>query len=629
MFDLAWLLLAFPAAGALINLLVGHLLSRRLIGWIATGAVIASFATAVAIFFSLFALPTGERIVTTHLWNWITIGEFEVAAALLIDPLSIVMALIVTGVGALIHVYSISYMEHDERFQRFFIYLNFFIFAMLILVLSDSFLGMFVGWEGVGLASFLLIGFWFDRTDEMYGSYADAGKKAFLVNRVGDFGMIVAMIALWSVVGSLTFLEVFEGVEHGALTVAMLNFICLMLLLGAAGKSAQIPLYVWLPDAMAGPTPVSALIHAATMVTAGIYMIVRTEPLWHSAAAASTVAAWIGVLTALLGASIALVQTDLKKILAYSTVSQLGYMMLGVGVGAYGAAIFHLVTHAFFKALLFLAAGSVMHAMHDVLDIRRMGGLRRKMPATFMTFLIGAAALAGIPPWSGFFSKDAILAATLTSNVALFVVGLVAALLTAFYSARMVFLTFYGEPRDQELYDHAHESPPLMTTPLWVLAVLALTAGALNLPVLLTLERWLEPVIGEHTIGLTAELIAILLSILIAAFGVLLAYGRYVTNEEWAARFVAPFQAFQRGAEHKWYVDEFYRATIVNPLWALSGWFATVVDKTTIDGLVNWVGGINMSAGEQVRRLQNGAVPTYALSILIGVVVVTLYFVFA
>ncbi|RIK44825.1 MAG: NADH-quinone oxidoreductase subunit L [Chloroflexi bacterium] len=629
MFDLAWLLFAFPAAGALINLLAGHLLTRRLIGWIAAGAVIASFAVSVALFFNLFALPPEERVITTHLWNWITIGEFEVAAALLIDPLSVVMALIVTGVGALIHVYSISYMEHDERYQRFFIYLNFFIFAMLILVLSDSFLGMFVGWEGVGLASFLLIGFWFDRTDEMYGSYADAGKKAFLVNRVGDFGMIVAMIALWSAVGSLTFLDVFEQVEHGALTVGLLNFICLLLLLGATGKSAQIPLYVWLPDAMAGPTPVSALIHAATMVTAGIYMIVRTEVLWHMAPLASSIAAWLGVLTALLGASIALVQTDLKKILAYSTVSQLGYMMLGVGVGAYGAAIFHLVTHAFFKALLFLAAGSVMHAMHDVLDIRRMGGLRRKMPATFMTFLIGAAALAGIPPWSGFFSKDAILAATLTSSVALFVVGLVAALLTAFYSARMVFLTFYGEPRDRELYDHAHESPPLMTTPLWVLAVLALTAGALNLPVLLTLERWLEPVIGEHTIGLTAELVAILLSILIAAFGVLLGYARYVAKEEWPARVIAPFQGLQRPLENKWYVDEFYMATVVNPLRAISGWFATVVDQAAIDGLVNGVAGVHMRVGEQVRRLQNGAVPTYALSILIGVVLVTIYFVFA
>jgi NADH-quinone oxidoreductase subunit L len=629
MFDLAWLLFAFPAAGVLINLLVGHQLNRRLIGWIASGAVLASFLVAVALFFSLNALPAEERVVTTHLWNWITIGEFEVSSALLLDPLSITMSLVVTGVGFLIHLYATSYMEHDERFQRFFIYLNFFIFAMLILVLSDSFLGMFVGWEGVGLASFLLIGFWFDREDEMYGSYADAGKKAFLVNRVGDFGMIVAMIALWSGVGSLTFLEVFEGVEHGALATGALNLICLMLLLGATGKSAQIPLYVWLPDAMAGPTPVSALIHAATMVTAGIYMIARTHLLWHEAIVAAEVAAWIGVLTALLAATIALVQTDLKKILAYSTISQLGYMMLGVGVGAYGAAVFHLVTHAFFKALLFLAAGSVMHALHDVLDIRRMGGLRHKMPATFRTFLIGAAALAGLPPLSGFFSKDAILAGALAHNPILYAIGLFVALLTAFYSGRMLFVAFFGEPRDRHLYDHAHESPSAMTTPLWILAALAVVAGVINLPVLLTFEHWLAPAIGEHVVGLTIELIAITLSVIISIFGVLLAYGRYLAGERWATSLTAPFQVFASGAEHKWYVDEFYMATVVRPLRALSGWFASVVDRLGIDGLVNGVGRVSLSLGEQARQLQTGAVPTYALSILIGVVAVVVYFVFA
>jgi NADH-quinone oxidoreductase subunit L len=628
MFDLAWLLLAFPAAGVLINLFVGHRLGRRAIGWIASGAVIATFVVAVGLFFSLLGLPAEERIVTKHLWDWITIGEFKVASALLIDPLSVVMALVVTGVGALIHIYAIEYMAHDARFQRFFIYLNFFIFAMLILVLSDSFLGMFVGWEGVGLASFLLIGFWFDREDALYGSYADAGKKAFLVNRIGDFGMIVAMLALWAGVGSLTFLEVFEGVEHGALTTGLLNFVCLMLLLGAAGKSAQIPLYVWLPDAMAGPTPVSALIHAATMVTAGVYMIARTHELWHLAVSAATVAAWIGVLTALLGASIALVQTDLKKILAYSTVSQLGYMILGVGVGAYGAAIFHLVTHAFFKALLFLAAGSVMHATHDVLDIRRLGGLRDKMPATYRTFLIGAAVLAGLPPLSGFFSKDAILAAALEINPALFVVGLVTALLTAFYAARALFVPFFGAPRDQHIYDHAHESPPLMTTPLWILAVLSIIAGVINLPLLVTLEHWLEPSLDEHRIGLTAELIAITLSVIVAVFGLLLAYARYLANEQWAARLIAPFRGLQSAAEHKWYVDEFYMAVIVQPLRAVAGWFANVVDKLGIDGLVNWVGGASLALGERARRVQNGAVPTYALSILIGVVLVTIYFVF-
>lgn len=629
MFDLAWLLFALPAAGALINLLVGHLLSRKVIGWVASGAVIAAFLVAVGIFFSLLGLPAEQRIVTKHLWEWITIGDFSVGASLLLDPLSITMTLVVTGVGALIHIYATSYMSHDARFQRFFVYLNFFIFAMLILVLSDNFVGMFVGWEGVGLASFLLIGFWFDREDEMYGSYADAGKKAFLVNRVGDFGMLVAMIALWTAVGSLTFLEVFEHAEHGALTAGVANFICLMLLLGAAGKSAQIPLYVWLPDAMAGPTPVSALIHAATMVTAGIYMIARTHTLWHMAPLASEVAAWIGVLTALLAASIALVQTDLKKILAYSTVSQLGYMMLAVGVGAYGAAIFHLVTHAFFKALLFLAAGSVMHATEDVLDIRRMGGLRDKMPATFRTFLIGAAALAGLPLLSGFFSKDAILAGALAHNPALYAIGLFTALLTAFYSARMLFVPFFGKPRDQHLYDHAHESPPAMTIPLWILAVLAIVAGVINLPVIHTFEYFLRPAIGRHSLSLTVELIAITFSVIIAIFGVLMAYARYIANERWPQNLAAPLKIFESWVEHKWYVDELYLATIVNPLRSLSSWFASAVDKATIDGLVNGVGGFSMALGERARQLQNGSVPTYALSILIGVVVVTLYFVFA
>jgi NADH-quinone oxidoreductase subunit L len=628
MFDLAWLLLALPAAGVLINLLVGHLLGRRLIGWIASGVVIASFLLGLGLFFSLLALPAEARVITQHLWNWITIGDFEVAAALLLDPLSITLTLVVTGVGALIHIYATEYMSHDERFQRFFVYLNFFIFAMLILVLSDSFLGMFVGWEGVGLASFLLIGFWFDREDEMYGSYADCGKKAFLVNRVGDFGMIVAMIALWSAVGSLTFLDVFEGVEHGSIASGLLNFICIMLLLGATGKSAQIPLYIWLPDAMAGPTPVSALIHAATMVTAGIYMIARTHVLWHLASSASELAAWIGALTALLAATIALVQTDLKKILAYSTVSQLGYMMLGVGVGAYGGAVFHLVTHAFFKALLFLAAGSVMHATHDVLDIRRLGGLRNKMPATFRTFLIGSAALAGLPLMSGFFSKDAILAGTLAHNPILYAIGLFTALLTAFYSARALFVPFFGQPRDKKLYDHVHESPATMTIPLWILSFFAIVAGVLNLPVILTLEHWLEPSIGHHEINLTIELIAITLSVIIAIFGVLLAYAKYLANERWADSLLAPFQAFRSLAEHKWYVDEFYMAVVIKPIRALSGWFATAVDKLTIDGIVNGVGSLSIRSGDRVRLWQNGAVPTYALSILLGVVAVTLYFVF-
>ncbi len=628
MLNLAWLLFALPAAGALINLLFGHRLNRQTIGAIASGAVILSFLVALGVWISLLGRASEERVVTVHLWDWITIGNFEVGAALLIDPLSITMTLIITGVGSLIHLYSMSYMEHDERFQRFFIYLNFFIFAMLILVLSDNFVGMFVGWEGVGLASYLLIGFWFDQRDDSYGYYADAGKKAFLVNRIGDFGVILAIVALWSTLGTVTFLEVFEGAEHG-LAVGTANIVCLLLLLGASGKSAQIPLYVWLPDAMAGPTPVSALIHAATMVTAGIYMIARTHTLWHIAEGAATTAAWIGGLTALLAASIALVQVDLKKILAYSTISQLGYMMLGVGVGAYGAAIFHLMTHAFFKALLFLAAGSVMHALHGELDIRKMGGLRDKLPTTFRTFAIGAAALAGVPLLSGFFSKDAILAATLVQNPILYIIGLFTALLTAFYSARAVFVPFFGKPRDKHVYDHAHESPPLMTIPLWILAGLAVVGGLLNLPYVLTLEHWLEPALGHHEApSLIIELLAFLLSIIISLFGILLAYGLYVKQEAWTKRLVEPFKPLQPLAEHKWYIDEFYMAVIINPIRAVAEWFAKTVDKMGIDAIVNGVGKGSLALGEQARYLQNGAVPTYALSIFVGVAVVVAYFVF-
>ena len=628
MLNLAWLLFTLPAIGALINLLFGHRLNRQTIGAIASGAVILSFVVAVGVWISLMMRGAEERVVTVHLWDWITIGNFHANAALLIDPLSATMALVVTGVGSLIHIYSMSYMEHDERFQRFFIYLNFFIFAMLILVLSDNFVGMFVGWEGVGLASYLLIGFWFEQRDDSYGYYADAGKKAFLVNRIGDFGMILAIVAIWSALGTVTFLEVFEQAETG-LAAGAATLICLLLLLGASGKSAQIPLYVWLPDAMAGPTPVSALIHAATMVTAGIYMIARTHVLWHLSESAMTTAAWIGALTALLAGSIALVQVDLKKILAYSTISQLGFMMLGVGVGAYGAAIFHLVTHAFFKALLFLAAGSVMHATHGELDIRKMGGLRNKMPTTYLTFAIGAAALAGTPFLSGFFSKDAILAATMAHNPVLYVIGLFTALLTAFYSARMVFVPFWGTPRDKHLYEHVHESPSLMTIPLWILAGFSVIAGLFNLPFILTLEHWLEPALGYHKAPpLAVELAGFFLSALVWGAGLALAHGMYVGGKAWAKQIVEPFKPLQPLVEHKWYVDEIYMMIIINPLRELANWFAKTVDKWGIDGIVNGAGKVSLLVGDQVRYLQNGAVPTYALSIFIGVAVVVVYFVF-
>lgn len=629
MFAIAWLLFFFPAAGVLVNLLVGHKLDKRLIGWIASGAVGASFVLGVLLFGNLLLLPPETRVVTVHLWDWITIGRLDIAARMLIDPLSMVMVLVVTGVGTLIHIYSISYMEDDERFQRFFIYLNFFIFSMLILVLSDSLAGMFVGWEGVGLASFLLIGFWFDRKDDMYGYYADAGKKAFLVNRIGDFGMIVAMAMIWAAVGTLNFLDVADAAHHSGFTLAAANVICLLLLLGATGKSAQIPLYVWLPDAMAGPTPVSALIHAATMVTAGIYMIARTSAIWHVAGGASMTAAWIGGLTAFFAASIALVQTDLKKILAYSTVSQLGYMMLGVGVAAYSASIFHLMGHAFFKALLFLAAGSVMHGLHGELDIRKMGGLRDKMPTTYITFLIGAAALAGLPPLTGFFSKDAILVGALMEAPLLYVLGLVTALLTAFYSFRMVFVVFFGKPRNQELYDHAHESPSLMTIPLWILAVFSIIAGLVNLPFVLTMEHFLEPVFGHLAEPTTSqELLALTLSLIVGTFGLVMAISMYLTRESWVKRMAQPFARFEPVLQNAYHVDAFYSRYVVQPILTAAEWCANVFDKKVIDGSVNWVGSTVLTLGERARYLQTGRVPTYALSIFVGVVAIVLYFVF-
>ncbi|MEM7128568.1 MAG: NADH-quinone oxidoreductase subunit L [Chloroflexota bacterium] len=631
---MAWLLLLFPIAGAIINLFAGHRFDRRIIGGIASVAVAASFLITLVLLVDLLRLPAHERSVESVLWTWITIGSFSVPAGLLIDPLSVTMCLIVTGVGTLIHIYAVGYMDHEERFQRFFVYLNFFIFAMLILVLSNNFLGMFVGWEGVGLASYLLIGFYFDKEDDTYGSYADCGKKAFIVNRIGDFGMILAIMAVWTAVGTLTFVDVNHDFhEPGMVSVGVANLICFLLLLGATGKSAQIPLYVWLPDAMAGPTPVSALIHAATMVTAGIYMIARTHEIWYLAGyglgSAPMVAAWIGGLTALLAATIALTQTDLKKILAYSTVSQLGFMMMGVGVGAYGAAIFHLMTHAFFKALLFLAAGSVMHALHGELDIRKMGGLREKMPVTSWTFTVGAIALAGIPPLAGFWSKDEIKASVLDADLLLYIIALVAALLTAFYSFRAAYLAFYGNPRDAHVFESAHENPATMTIPLRILAVLALIGGFINLPFFPVLNNWLEPSIGHHHLDVVTMLIAAILSILIAAFGTMLAFAHYHRGEERAANLLKPFQALAPLAEQKWYVDEIYQMLIVSPLLALSNWFANIMDQKGIDGAVNLLGSSTMIVGNYARRIQTGLIPNYALSILLGAVIILAYFMLA
>ncbi|MYC96103.1 MAG: NADH-quinone oxidoreductase subunit L [Caldilineaceae bacterium SB0661_bin_32] len=633
MLELAWLILVFPALGALVNLFVGDKLGERGIHVVASGAVVLSFIVSLGLFFGLSGLDEHHRTATVHLWDWITVGSFHAPAALLIDPLSVTMALVVTGVGALIHIYAGGYMHGEQNFQRFFVYLNFFILAMLVLILSNNFVGMFVGWEGVGLASYLLIGFYFDRHDESYGHYADAGKKAFLVNRVGDFGMMLAVFLIWTSVGSVVFEEIHHGA--GALSAGAATAICLLLLLAATGKSAQLPLFVWLPDAMAGPTPVSALIHAATMVTAGIYMVARTHFLWELAPMAGGLAAWVGGLTALMAATIALTQVDLKKILAYSTISQLGFMMLGVGVGAYAFAIFHLVTHAFFKALLFLAAGNVMHGLPGgELDIRKMGNLRAKMPTTFLLFLIGASALAGLPLLSGFFSKDGILLYVANFNPLLYMIGLFTALLTAIYSFRAVFMAFFGEARDQHIHEHAHESPAVMTTPLWVLAVLALVGGVLNLPVLLTMEHYLEAAVGAPAFhpDLTMEFVLLAVSAVVAVAGVGLAYGRYLKGPSTGvgrfsggvARLVSPLELVAR---NKWYVDEIYAAWIVSPLLGLSAWFNQVVDQGVVDRAVNLVGQVNLSLGGNLRKVHNGLVPTYALSLFCGVVALLLWFV--
>jgi NADH-quinone oxidoreductase subunit L len=622
MLDYAWLMLVFPALGALIISLFGTRLGRRVVGFLAPAMVFLSFAVAVTLAIQLFGLPSEEQSHRVLLWQWMVAGNFSVDAALLLDPLSIVMALVVTGIGFLIHVYSTGYMHDDPRFPRFFAYLNLFILMMMTLILADNYLLMFVGWEGVGLASYLLIGFWFEKP-----SAADAGKKAFIVNRIGDFGLLLAIMVIWSGLGSLQFTEVFEAAPEvwGVGNIAVMTATMLMLL-AATGKSAQIPLYVWLPDAMEGPTPVSALIHAATMVTAGVYMIARSAPLFDLAPTTGNWVAWIGVATAFIAGTIALTQTDMKRVLAYSTVSQLGFMFVAVGVGAYAAGIFHLITHAFFKALLFLGAGSVMHGLHGELDIRKMGNLRAKMPTTHWTFFIGAGALAGVPLLSGFFSKDAILYNAFNYSIPLWAIGAVTAFITALYSFRMVFMAFWGKERDAKLWSHAHESPRVMTIPLILLAVGALLTGYLGLPSLSLIDPALEPAFeaaagaSEAHPNLVVELALLVVSGLIALAGVFLAYRAYLVDKDLPARVRAALGPVAKLVDNKYYVDEIYNMIVVNPLRAFGGWLAATFDKGGIDGAVNGLAGVTGWLGTQVRRLQTGMVGLYALAMLFGAV---------
>ncbi len=642
MLNYSWLILLFPMLGALLNVFWGRRWGPRMVKLVANAAVLASFVMAVLMAVSLRALPADfHNQFELTLWPWIHIGDFRVDLALLIDPLSVLMALVVTGVGFIIHLYAAEYMKLDDthqplddrRYARFFVYLNFFILMMLTLVLANNFLQLYVGWEGVGLASYLLIGFWYHKP-----SAAEAGKKAFIVNRVGDFGMALAIMWLFFLFGSdagtLAFADIFHAVEAASpAAISAMSGVTLLLLLAATGKSAQIPLFVWLPDAMEGPTPVSALIHAATMVTAGVYMIARLHPLFLAAPSTMQLVAWIGALTALMAATIAVVQTDLKRILAYSTISQLGYMFLGVGVGAYAAGIFHLTTHAFFKALLFLAAGSVMHALHGELNIDLMGGLKKKMPRTYWQFLIGAAALAGFPLLAGFWSKDEILYYTFQQNKALYAIGLFTAFLTALYSFRAVFRAFHGRPRDQHLYEHAAEQPQGMTAPLWVLAFGALFAGLIGIPAAVgglfgieeshLLEQWLHPVFAGVDLPSLPHLWELGLlggSSLVALTGIYLAYARYVQEAGWALALQRLFSPLQSLLEHKYYVDELYMAVIVNPLRSLATFFYRFGDQTIIEGIVNGLGRVTVVVGGGVARLQSGLVGLYALSVLVGVI---------
>ncbi len=617
-----WLIPFFPLLGTLLNALFGRWIDRRA-HWIAVPAVGCSFLVACLVFLRVW---NGETF-TGDLFPWIQAGTFRTAVTAQVDPLSAVMLLVVTGVGFLIHLYSAGYMHRDPGYARFFTYMNLFVFSMVMLVLAGNFLVLYVFWEAVGLCSYLLIGFWYERQ-----AAADAGKKAFIVNRVGDFGFGLGVMYLWVALGTLDYGEVFAKV--GTLSPQTATVIALLLFMGACGKSAQFPLHTWLPDAMEGPTPVSALIHAATMVTAGVYLVARTHILFERSGVALEVVAWVGGLTALFAATIGLAQTDIKRVLAYSTISQLGYMFAGVGVGAYAAAIFHLVTHAFFKALLFLGAGSVIHALGGEQDLRKMGGLAPRMVTTTATFLAGAAGLAGLPPLAGFFSKDEILASAYhAGHPWLWALLLFGAFLTAIYIFRVVFLAFFGGPRmSREVAQHVHESPRVMTVPLAVLALLTAVAGiALGIPSArgTAFARFLDPVFpfaaeGGHE-GLSAFTL-LLLSVIAAVAGVLLAWLIYRGRPVDAEVIGRPRNWLHALLLHKYYVDELYGVLFVRPLFQVAGFCARPFDLGIVDGIVNGVGRLVVGSAGSLRKLQTGYVMNYALATLLGAVVIVAFF---
>jgi NADH-quinone oxidoreductase subunit L len=661
--DLVWLIPALPLAGFLILLAFGRRLGEPASGWLATAMCGGSFVATLVVYAGLLGEEGEQRQFVQTLFSWIPVGALQVDIGFLADPLSITMALFVTGVSTLIHLYSIGYMHGDRDYPKFFVYMNLFVFSMLMLVLGSNLLVTFIGWEGVGACSYLLISFWF--TDE---ANASAGKKAFIANRIGDWGFLIAIFLAFASLGTVDYLALDAGA--GSLAAVTATAIGLLLFVGAVGKSAQIPLYLWLPDAMAGPTPVSALIHAATMVTGGVFLMTRVNPILAAGYDwVPDVIAWVGALTALVAATIAVAQNDIKKVLAYSTISQLGYMFLAVGVGAYVAAEFHMVTHAFFKALLFLGAGSVIHGLHGEQDMRRMGGLRKFMPITAGTFIVGWLAISGVPPFAGFWSKDDILLFTWGSGdaagKALWAIGLVTALLTAFYMSRQVFLVFFGKPRwveehapapalvgatanpggagdtevatddagepaadtGAEVHDattEPHESPWVMTLPLVVLAALTLLGGGVNLPFTsdtLVLEHWLEPVLGENEahIAVTTGTKVALAGVAVAAglIGIFFAWLVYLRHK---VRAVEPAVL-----AHAWYYDESVTRFVGGP--GTKGFEAVAwFDRNVIDGAVNGVAAVVRTTGRGLRTVQSGFVRSYALGISAGVVVVLGYF---
>ena len=660
----------FPLVGFVINATLGRRLSKGVSGGLASGWMLGSFVVSIVVVWQLAGLPAEERVIDQTLYTWLASGDFILPLAFRLDPLSAVMILVITGIGSLIHIYSTAYMhdEVDSEFARYFSYLNLFAAFMLVLVLGASFPVMFVGWEGVGLCSYLLIGFWFQKQ-----SASDAGKKAFVVNRIGDYAFILGMLAIFVHFGTLDFRGVAEAVAPLApeTSFGIISIATLLLFIGATGKSAQIPLYTWLPDAMEGPTPVSALIHAATMVTAGVYMIGRNAVLFSHAPETMTIVAVVGAATALMAGTIGLVQNDIKRVLAYSTVSQLGLMFLAMGVGAFGAGIFHLYTHAFFKACLFLGSGAVIHALHGEQDIRNMGGLKKGLPITFWTFVIASLAIAGFPGFAGFFSKDEILFETFAEgHTLLWIVGAATSLLTATYMFRLVYLTFLGQRRHDApasashppsasaghahshghaadshghgAGSHLHDAPPAMAIALILLAIGSVAAGYIGVPHALgghnSLHAWLEPAFGLHEVaaegvagaaadqvGLERTLMGV--SIAIAVTGILIATFIWMRRREIADAMARTFAPIHRLLLNKYYVDEFYDAAIVQPIKVVSQqglWRG--FDVRVIDGAVNGTGALVSGGSAVLRRLQTGSVRAYAGSLFVGVVVVLGYY---